>query len=122
MKKFGKSGKAGKIMATVLAAALCLTGCNEGSSGAAAPAASTPAAEAASTAVASSEAPAASSTAASSAASAEKKDVALTVWGPQEDQADDSSWLQTECKAFAAAHPEWNITFTYAVCSEGDAG
>ncbi len=54
--------------------------------------------------------------------SAETKDVALTVWGPSEDQADDmGNWLQTNCEAFNAAHPEWNITFTYGVCAEGDA-
>ena len=44
-------------------------------------------------------------------------DVALTVWGPQEEQ----EFLKTQCEAFNAAHPEWNITFTYGVCSEGDA-
>ncbi len=49
------------------------------------------------------------------------EDVTLTVWGPQEDQADENSWLQTMCKKFAEAHPEWNITFKYGVCSEGDA-
>ncbi len=52
----------------------------------------------------------------------ENVDVAVTVWGPQEDQSDENGkWLQTQCEAFAAAHPEWNITFTYGVCSEGDA-
>ena len=49
-------------------------------------------------------------------------DATVTVWGPQEDQSDDNGkWLQTQCEAFAAAHPEWNITFKYGVCSEGDA-
>ena len=48
--------------------------------------------------------------------------VTVTVWGPQEDQSDDNGkWLQTECEKFAAEHPEWNITFKYGVCSEGDA-
>ena len=48
--------------------------------------------------------------------------VTVTVWGPQEDQSDDNGkWLQTQCEAFAAAHPEWKITFKYGVCSEGDA-
>ena len=52
----------------------------------------------------------------------ETVDVAVTVWGPQEDQSDDNGrWLQTQCEAFAAAHPEWNITFSYGVCSESDA-
>ena len=48
--------------------------------------------------------------------------VNVTVWGPQEDQSEDNGkWLQTQCEAFAAAHPEWKITFNYGVCSEGDA-
>ena len=52
----------------------------------------------------------------------ENVDVTVTVWGPQEDQSDDNgNWLQTQCEAFAAEHPEWNITFKYGVCSEGDA-
>ena len=29
----------------------------------------------------------------------------LTVWSPQEDQ--DTGWLQKECDAFNAAHPNW---------------
>ena len=46
----------------------------------------------------------------------------VTVWGPQEDQSDDNGkGLQTQCEAFAKAHPEWTITFKYGVCSEGDA-
>ncbi|MBR3167778.1 MAG: sugar-binding protein [Erysipelotrichaceae bacterium] len=52
----------------------------------------------------------------------EKVAVTVTVWGPQEDQSEDNGkWLQTQCEAFAAAHPEWEITFNYGVCSEGDA-
>ena len=49
-------------------------------------------------------------------------DITLTVWGPAEDQADENSFLQTACKKFAEQHPEWNITFNFGVCSEGDAG
>ena len=46
----------------------------------------------------------------------------VTVWGPQEDQSDDNGqWLQTQCEAFAAEHPNWELTFNYGVCSEGDA-
>lgn len=52
---------------------------------------------------------------------AEVKDVSLTIWGPQEDQVDQNSWLPTMCKQFDEAHPEWNITFDYGVCPEGDA-
>ena len=34
-------------------------------------------------------------------------DATVTVWSPQEDQSDDNGkWLQTQCEAFAAAHPE----------------
>ena len=43
----------------------------------------------------------------------------LTVWSPQEDQ--DTGWLQKECDAFNAAHPNWDVTFEYGVCAEGDA-
>lgn len=50
-------------------------------------------------------------------------DVTLKVWSPAEDQnAEQGSWLQTMCDKFNAEHPEWNITFSYGVCSEGDAG
>ena len=46
----------------------------------------------------------------------------MTVWSPAEDQSPDyGSWLQTQCEAFAAEHPNWDITFTYGVCPEGDA-
>ena len=55
-------------------------------------------------------------------APAEVKDITLKVWGPQEDQVDASSWLPTMCEKFNAEHPEWNITFVYEVCPEGDAG
>ena len=43
----------------------------------------------------------------------------VTVWSPQEDQ--DTGWLQKECDAFNEAHPNWDITFAYGVCAEGDA-
>jgi arabinogalactan oligomer/maltooligosaccharide transport system substrate-binding protein len=43
----------------------------------------------------------------------------ITVWSPQEDQ--DSGWLSEQCEAFNAAHPQWDITFAYGVCAEGDA-
>lgn len=55
----------------------------------------------------------------------ETKKVTLKVWGPQEDQAAvkgyDEGWLKGMCDQFNKAHPEWDITFTYGVCSEGDA-
>ena len=43
----------------------------------------------------------------------------ITVWSPQEDQ--DTGWLAAQCDAFNAAHPNWDITFEYGVCPEGDA-
>ena len=43
----------------------------------------------------------------------------LTVWSPQEDQ--DTNWLQDQCEAFAAEHPNWKINFNYGVCAEGEA-
>ncbi|MDR1392386.1 MAG: extracellular solute-binding protein [Bifidobacteriaceae bacterium] len=51
----------------------------------------------------------------------DNNEVTLSVWGPQEDQVDQSSWLQTQEAAFAAAHPEWKITWKNSVVSEGDA-
>ncbi len=52
----------------------------------------------------------------------EKVTATVTVWGPQEDQsADNGQWLQTMCDQFNEAHPEWELTFKYGVCSEGDA-
>lgn len=52
-------------------------------------------------------------------ADGETKDVSLTVWSPQEDQ--DTGWLEQQCEAFNEAHPEWNVTFEYGVCPEGEA-
>jgi arabinogalactan oligomer/maltooligosaccharide transport system substrate-binding protein len=60
----------------------------------------------------------------------ETQDVTLTVWAPQEDQKDysdvDSKFggkklLEYMCDQFNEEHPEWNITFKYAVCGEADA-
>lgn len=52
----------------------------------------------------------------------EKVKATLKVWSPKEDQNDEmGAWLQTTCKAFAAAHPEYELTFDYGVCAEGDA-
>lgn len=46
----------------------------------------------------------------------------MTVWGPQEDQSEESGkWLQTMCEQFAKEHPDWELTFEYAVCPESDA-
>ena len=44
----------------------------------------------------------------------------LTVWCPQEDQ--DTGWIKKMSEQFLAAHPTWDITFTFETCSEGDAG
>lgn len=46
----------------------------------------------------------------------------LLVWSPAEDQSPEyGEWLQTQCEAFAAEHPEWEINFSYGVTPEGDA-
>ena len=50
-------------------------------------------------------------------------DVSLTVWGPQAELGENNGgWLPQWCEKFNEAHPEWNITFKYEVCGEGDAG
>ena len=56
------------------------------------------------------------------AAEAAPETITLKVWGPQEDQATAESFLPVACEAFDEAHPEWDITFTFEVCAEGDAG
>ncbi len=54
--------------------------------------------------------------------SQQKEKVRLMVWSPSEDQSKDSGeWLQTTCEAFAAEHPEWEITFVYGVADEASA-
>lgn len=45
----------------------------------------------------------------------------ITVWAPQEDQANGDSWLPKMEKAFEKAHPDYKITWKNAVVSEGDA-
>ena len=66
-------------------------------------------------------APAADNTPATTAP-AEAQKITLKVWGPQEDQVDENSFLQVACAKFAEAHPEWDIEFIFEVCAEGDAG
>lgn len=55
----------------------------------------------------------------------EAQKITLTVWSPAEDQAAQSGapngLLAKWCEEFDDAHPEWEITFQYGVCSEGDA-
>ena len=93
-----------KILAMMLATAMVagtMTGCNSGKE----EATTTAATEAADTTEA-----------------VEVKDVTLTVWDPQEDQAPvdgyDNGILAAMCEDFNEAHPEWNITFEYGVCGE----
>ena len=49
------------------------------------------------------------------------EEITLKVWGPQEDQVDENSWLNVMLKKFEEAHPEYKITWELGVCSEGDA-
>ena len=44
----------------------------------------------------------------------------LKIWCSAEDQ--DSGWIQKMCDEFSALHPEWDITYKFETCSEGDAG
>ena len=47
----------------------------------------------------------------------------ITVWGPAEDQAEEyGEWLQKRCEAFNELYVNWDLTFEYGTCSEGDAG
>ena len=63
------------------------------------------------------EAPAADAT----DAPAEAEAITLKVWAPQEDQVNEEAWLIQMQAAFAAAHPEYVITWDNGVCPEGDA-
>lgn len=61
-------------------------------------------------------------TAADGGSTGEAVKATMTVWGPQEDQSQESGeWLQKMCNQFAEEHPEWDLTFEYAVCPESDA-
>ena len=52
----------------------------------------------------------------------EKLSATITVWSPAEDQDEkNGNWLKTRCDAFNAAHPNWDLTFQYAVCGEDKA-
>ena len=58
-----------------------------------------------------------------SACGTKTEDVTLTVWAPAEDQDETTgNWLKTMCEKFNEEHEEWNITFEYGTCSEGDIG
>ena len=95
-------------MLLALAMALSLAACGQAPAAPEAPKAEAPKADA--PAAPEAEAPAA------------PEKITLTVWGPQADQGENGDgWLQAQCAAFAAAHPEWEIEFQYGVCSEGDA-
>ncbi|MFT9282555.1 extracellular solute-binding protein [Bifidobacterium fermentum] len=63
-----------------------------------------------------------SSSASSDSTSIGTSAVKLTVWAPQEDQQNSSSWLPTLEASFEKAHPEYKITWKNSVVSEGDAG
>ncbi|MDR1710375.1 MAG: extracellular solute-binding protein [Propionibacteriaceae bacterium] len=51
----------------------------------------------------------------------EVQEVTLTVWGPQADLENATSWLPKQMEAFAAAHPEYKITWKQAVVGEDKA-
>ena len=45
----------------------------------------------------------------------------ITIWAPPEDLRE-NSWLYQALDHFAMSHPEYNITFEFGICSEGEAG
>lgn len=49
------------------------------------------------------------------------KEYTIKVWTPAEDQAEGNNWLVKMEEAFAAAHPEYKITWTNESMSEGNA-
>lgn len=51
----------------------------------------------------------------------EKLSATLKVWSSSEDQADENCWLPVMCEKFKKEHPNWDLKFTYEVCSEADA-
>lgn len=58
---------------------------------------------------------------ASEGSTGDVQDVTLTVWAPQEDQAEGTNWLAKVEEGFEKEHPEYNITWKNDVVSEGDA-
>lgn len=46
----------------------------------------------------------------------------ITVAAPSEDQAEDNNWLKTQCEAFNAEHPKWDLKFEYKAIGEDQAG
>lgn len=47
--------------------------------------------------------------------------IEFLVWGPAEDISE-GAWLWEMCEKFNDEHPEWDITFQFETCGEGDAG
>lgn len=108
------------LMATAMVATLA--GCGSKETATSETTAATEKTEAAETTAA--EDNAAETTAAETTAAEEEEAITatITVWGPSEDQsADMGNWLPTMCEQFAAEHPNWDLTFEYGVCAEGDA-
>ena len=107
-----------KVLAVLLASAMVasLVGCGGGNNEA-------PAQTADTTQGTEEEAPAEAEGEAEAPATEEEAITAtITVWGPSEDQsADSGNWLPTMCEQFAAQHPNWDLTFQYGICAEGDA-
>ena len=70
----------------------------------------------------STDTPASGNTEAPAPEEEEAKTLTVTVMGPSEDLDDaQGAWLKAECEAFNEAHPNWDLTFEYVTCSEGDA-
>ena len=113
--------KSKKVLSLMLAAmmAASLVGCGKSSD-----TKTSSAAKSGSTAASTTSAASTASGSKTSSASTDEEAVeaTITVWSPQEDQAKESgNWLGTMCDKFAAAHPNWKLTFKYGVCPEGEA-
>ena len=114
--------KSKKFLSLMLAAVMAasLVGCGKSSDTKTSSAAKSGSAADSATSTASTTSTAKSGSAAST--DEEAVEATITVWSPQEDQAKESgNWLGTMCDKFAAAHPNWKLTFKYGVCPEGEA-
>ena len=114
--------KSKKFLSLMLAAVMAasLVGCGKSSDTKTSSAAKSGSAATSATSTASTTSAAKSGSAAST--DEEAVEATITVWSPQEDQAKESgNWLGTMCDKFAAAHPNWKLTFKYGVCPEGEA-
>lgn len=109
-----------KVLAVLMAAAMTasLAGCGNKAG------TDTPAAEADTSDTTATTDTAAEDAAADDGAAEEEEALTakLLVWSPAEDQSEENgNWLPTMCEKFAAEHPNWDLTFEFGICPEGEA-